>query len=113
MSMMIRKVKLSAVQPEGDKNGFEQPKVLEALTKGFERHVKHMAVVEFTVVEQAHSEDGVLTNRVGFTRIEVVTGPSFEQASKLLAESFAARTPDQLPGMSDADAEDMGGRGNE
>lgn len=108
MSMYERKAKISARQPEGDRNGLTQPEVLETLTAGFGKGQRHTAVVEFTVIEQSQSEEGVLTNRIGFSRIEVISGPSADQATQILRDAFAARTPDALAGID----EDLAGRGD-
>lgn len=107
--MMERKVKLSAKQPEGDRNGLNQPDVLSALTEGFARGATHLAVVELSVVEQAQSEDGALTNRVALTRVEVVEGGSADSALALLRDAHAARQHDTLEGFGD---ENVGGRGD-
>lgn len=110
MTMYERKVKLSARQPEGDRNGLTQADVLEALTKGFQSEARHIAIVELVVEDQTTSTAGVVTNRVVLDRIEVVEGTNSEQAARILRETFTARQPEALPGMS---GEDMEGRGNE
>lgn len=127
MTMFERKVRISAAQPKGDQNGLMQPDALEAMTKGFGREAKHIAVVEFVVSDQTTSAaSGTVTNVVAFNRIEVVDGMNAEQATRILRETFTARQPEALPGM-DADTfgdeqpeqaplaavENIGGRGNE
>lgn len=108
--MMEQKVKLSAKQPEGERNGLNQPDVMRAITEGFARGASHLAVVEFSVVEQAQGAEGVVTNRLVFDRIEVVNGVSATEAAELLEKAHAERLPDQLPGFG---AENVEGRGNE
>lgn len=108
--MMDRKIKLSAVQPEGDKNGLNQPEALAALTEGYSSEVHHLAVVELVVAEQTTSIEGVLTNRVKINRIELVDGGSADHALDLLRKAYAARQHETLEGMDD---EQIGGRGDE
>ncbi|WP_300733738.1 hypothetical protein [Pseudomonas sp.] len=108
--MMERKVKLSAKQPEGDRNGLTQQDALEALTVGFASGAKHLAVVELEVVEQATGSEGVLTNRVALSRIELIAEGNAEHAASLLREAYEARQHETLDGLG---GEDIAGRGNE
>lgn len=111
--MVEQKIKMSAKQPEGDRNGLNQPEVLSKLTSGFAKNQTHLAIVELVVVEQAQSEAGVLTNRVAFSRIELIDGVSADDARRLLSEAHEQRKPDQLDGFDDVDGDDVSGRGNE
>lgn len=106
------KVKLSAVQPEGVRNGLAQPETINELTRGYEGGKTYLAVVELRVAKQESDIDkGTLTNVVAFSRIEIVEGDDAERAVEILREAHDRRH-DAIP-LDGFDREDVAARGNE
>lgn len=105
------KVKLSAVQPDGMRNGLAQPETIETLTRGYESGKTYLAVVELRVAEQVSNIDkGTLTNVVAFNRIELVEGDDAERAVEILRAAHDARH--NTPPLDGIDDELITGRGD-
>lgn len=114
--MFTRNAKLAATLPKGEKNGLDEPDVVNRLTDGYGKERRHVAIVELSVRKQITDiEGGQLTNVVGIERIEIIDGPDVELATRILRDQFTARQPEPLPGMGPDDmlGENVEGRGNE
>lgn len=107
------KIRLSAVQPEGVRNGLAQPETIETLTRGYEAGSTYLAVVELRVAEQVSNIDkGTLTNVVAFNRIELVDGDDAERAIEILRAAHDSRHDSVPLAGIDFDRENVNERGD-